>query len=126
MSEITQLLDTAALGDRRAAADLLLLVYDELRRLAAARMAAERRGSTFDGALEQLAGEVPVAAELVKLRSFAGMTLRDRADALGLSRRSDYRRLALAGPGSPTLAVRKSQVHSRSIDAVPRPMRHWQ
>ena len=41
MSEVTRLLDAAAAGDRRAAADLLPLVYDELRRLAAARMAAE-------------------------------------------------------------------------------------
>jgi hypothetical protein len=102
MSEITQLLDTAAVGDRRAAADLLPLVYDELRRLAAARMAAERRGHTLDGTLEQLAGEVSVAAELVRLRFFAGMTLRDKVDALGLSPRSDDRRLALAGPASPT------------------------
>ena len=36
-SEITNLLDAAAAGDRRAAADLLPLVYDELRKLAAAR-----------------------------------------------------------------------------------------
>src|SRR4051794_37323695 len=41
MSQITQLLDAAASGDRQAAADLLPLVYDELRKLAAARMAAE-------------------------------------------------------------------------------------
>ncbi|WP_435009412.1 ECF-type sigma factor [Tundrisphaera lichenicola] len=39
--EITQLLDAAATGDRRATAQLLPLVYDELRKLAAARMAAE-------------------------------------------------------------------------------------
>src|SRR6185369_4714464 len=48
MSDVTRLLDAAAAGDRRAAADLLPLVYDELRRLAAARMAAEARGHTFD------------------------------------------------------------------------------
>src|SRR5215213_623822 len=41
MSDVTHLLDAAAAGDRHAAADLLPLVYDELRRLAAARMAAE-------------------------------------------------------------------------------------
>ena len=38
MSDVTRLLDAAAAGDRRAAADLLPLVYDELRKLAAARM----------------------------------------------------------------------------------------
>lgn len=41
MTDVTLLLDAAAAGDRRAAADLLPLVYDELRKLAAARMAAE-------------------------------------------------------------------------------------
>ena len=48
MPEITHLLDAAAAGDRQAAADLLPLVYDELRKLAAARMAAERPGHTLD------------------------------------------------------------------------------
>jgi RNA polymerase sigma factor (TIGR02999 family) len=47
MSEVTRLLDAAAAGDRRAAADLLPLVYDELRALAAARMAAESPGRTL-------------------------------------------------------------------------------
>lgn len=48
MPEITQLLDAAAAGDRQAAAELMPLVYDELRRLAAARMAAEVPGHTLD------------------------------------------------------------------------------
>jgi RNA polymerase sigma factor (TIGR02999 family) len=48
MSEVTRLLDAAAAGDRRAASDLLPLVYDELRKLAAARMAAEAPGHTLD------------------------------------------------------------------------------
>jgi RNA polymerase sigma factor (TIGR02999 family) len=47
MSDVTKLLDAAAAGDCRAAADLLPLVYDELRRLAAARMAAEAPGQTL-------------------------------------------------------------------------------
>src|SRR5688500_13573477 len=47
MSDVTRLLDAAAAGDRRAAADLLPLVYDELRKLAAARMAAESPGHTL-------------------------------------------------------------------------------
>lgn len=41
MSDVTRLLDAAAAGDRQAAADLLPLVYGELRKLAAARMAGE-------------------------------------------------------------------------------------
>jgi len=48
MSDVTRLLDAAAAGDRRAAADLLPLVYGELRTLAAARMAAEKPGHTLD------------------------------------------------------------------------------
>ena len=153
MSDVTLLLDAAAAGDRKAAADLLPLVYDELRNLAAARMADEAPGNTLnatalvheaylrlvepadaarwenrghffaaaaeamrrilvdqarrkkttrhggglvrhdlepdlasapqpredlialDQALDQLATEDPVKAELVKLRYFAGLTL---------------------------------------------------
>jgi RNA polymerase sigma factor (TIGR02999 family) len=48
MADVTRLLDAAAAGDRRAAADLLPLVYDELRKLAAARMASEAPGHTLD------------------------------------------------------------------------------
>jgi RNA polymerase sigma factor (TIGR02999 family) len=47
MSAVTRLLDAAAAGDRRAAADLLPLVYDELRKLAALPMAAESPGQTL-------------------------------------------------------------------------------
>lgn len=171
MHEITHLLAAAAHGDRQAAADLLPLVYEELRKLAAARMAAERPGHTldatalvheaylrligdqhFDGkshffaaaaeamrrvlvnhardrarlkrggrrsrvdldqlttpaaaayddllelddALDRLANEFPFAAELVKLRFFAGMTLGDAAEALGLPRRTADRLWAFA------------------------------
>jgi RNA polymerase sigma factor (TIGR02999 family) len=171
MSEITHLLDAAASGDRQAAADLLPLVYDELRKLAAARMASENPGHTLDAtalvheaylrligdqhfagkahffaaaaeamrrvlvnhardrnrlkrggrrnrvnldrltgptgatdddllelddALDRLANEFPVAAELVKLRFFAGMTLGDAAQALGIPRRTADRHWAFA------------------------------
>ena len=48
MPEVTRLLDAAAAGDRKAAADLLPLIYDELRKLAAARMAAERPDHSLD------------------------------------------------------------------------------
>jgi RNA polymerase sigma factor (TIGR02999 family) len=166
MSDVTRVLEAAAGGDRKAAADLLPLVYDELRQLAAARMAAETPGHTlnptalvheaylrlvgpadglrFDGrghffaaaseamrrvlvdhardrnrlkrgggrrrvdldrltdlaaatdddllelddALNQLARDYPAAAELVKMRFFAGMTLVEAAEALGLSDRT--------------------------------------
>ena len=169
MSDLTLLLDAAAAGDRKAAADLLPLVYDELRKLATARMAAEsanqtlqptalvheaylrligpaddarweNRGHFFaaaaeamrrilgdaarrkrtekhggrrqrveltdvpanpdvmdeqllalDAALTQLAAEDPVAARVVELRHFAGMSIDDAATALGVSRATAYR-----------------------------------
>jgi RNA polymerase sigma factor (TIGR02999 family) len=47
MSDVTQLLDATAAGDRQAAADLLPLVYDELRKLAATRLAAESPNQTL-------------------------------------------------------------------------------
>jgi len=48
MQHVTQLLDAANRGDRKAAADLLPLVYDELRRLAGAKLAHEKPGQTLD------------------------------------------------------------------------------
>jgi RNA polymerase sigma factor (TIGR02999 family) len=47
MADVTQILSAAAEGDPKAAADLLPLVYDELRKLAAARMAEEKSGQTL-------------------------------------------------------------------------------
>src|SRR4051812_41290237 len=47
MSEVTLLLDAAAAGDPRAADELLPLVYNELRKLAAARLASEKPGQTL-------------------------------------------------------------------------------
>src|SRR3954468_21075531 len=47
MSDVTRLLDAAAAGDPAAAADLLPLVYAELRALAAARLAHEKSGQTL-------------------------------------------------------------------------------
>jgi RNA polymerase sigma factor (TIGR02999 family) len=47
MSDVTHLLEAAAAGDGHAAAELLPLVYQELRKLAAARMAAESSGQAL-------------------------------------------------------------------------------
>jgi len=47
MSEVTHLLNALDQGDPHAAAQLLPLVYNELRRLAAARLAAEPSGNTL-------------------------------------------------------------------------------
>jgi RNA polymerase sigma factor (TIGR02999 family) len=174
MSDVSLLLEAANRGDRKAAADLLPLVYDELRKLAAARMGAEspdqtlqptalvheaylrligpadevrweNRGHFFaaaaeamrrilvdaarrkaavqhgggltrlelepdlaaapepredlvalDEALNRLAAEDSLKAELVKLRYFAGLTLPEAAAALGLSERTAGRHWAFA------------------------------
>lgn len=47
MSGVTQILQQIESGDPKAAEHLLPLVYDELRRLAAARLAAEKPGQTL-------------------------------------------------------------------------------
>jgi len=47
MSEITLVLEAISTGDVRAAEELLPLVYDELRRLAAVRLAKEAAGHTL-------------------------------------------------------------------------------
>jgi RNA polymerase sigma factor (TIGR02999 family) len=47
MSDVTQILERAQKGDDKAAEELLPLIYDELRRLAAARLAQERPGQTL-------------------------------------------------------------------------------
>jgi RNA polymerase sigma factor (TIGR02999 family) len=171
MSHVTRLLDAAAAGDRTAAADLLPLVYDELRALAAARMSAEAPGHTLDAtalvheaylrlvgdqqfegrghffaaaaeamrrilvdaarrkrrakhggnyqrveldaaavaapsphedlvaldeALTQLSVEDPQAARLVELRHFAGLTIPESAQVLGISSRTADRLWAFA------------------------------
>ena len=47
MNEVTQLLDAASRGEANAADELLPLVYEELRRLAAGYLAQERPGHTL-------------------------------------------------------------------------------
>jgi RNA polymerase sigma factor (TIGR02999 family) len=166
MSEVTRILSAIAQGDPHAAEELLPLVYDELRKLAAQKLAQEKPGQTLqatalvheaylrlidvdvvqhwdsrrhffaacaeamrrilvenarrkrsakhggqcarvdlgeallvandppdnllelDELLDQLAGADPRAAELVKLRFFAGLTGEQAAEVLGISPRS--------------------------------------
>jgi RNA polymerase sigma factor (TIGR02999 family) len=47
MADVTQILDAIEQGDPRAAEQLLPLVYDELRRLAAQKLAQEKPGQTL-------------------------------------------------------------------------------
>src|SRR5262245_27836169 len=48
MSDVTQILNAIEQGDPAAAEQLLPLVYDELRRLAAAQLAREKPGQTLE------------------------------------------------------------------------------
>jgi RNA polymerase sigma factor (TIGR02999 family) len=48
MSDLTHVLQAIERGDTQAAAELLPLVYDELRRLAAQKLAQENSGQTLD------------------------------------------------------------------------------
>ena len=47
MADVTQILSKIESGDPSAAEELLPLVYDELRKLAAAQMAQEKPGQTL-------------------------------------------------------------------------------
>src|SRR5262245_42204352 len=47
MSDVTRILSRIESGDAAAAEDLLPLVYDELRKLAAAKLAQEKPGQTL-------------------------------------------------------------------------------
>jgi RNA polymerase sigma factor (sigma-70 family) len=49
-----------------------------------------------DEALRDLANESPAEAELVKLRFFAGLTLEEAAESLGISRTTACRQWAYA------------------------------
>lgn len=49
MTDVTRVLSAIEAGDQSAAAQLLPLVYDELRKLAAARLAQEKPGQTLQG-----------------------------------------------------------------------------
>jgi RNA polymerase sigma factor (TIGR02999 family) len=48
MSDVTKVLQAIERGDAQAAADLLPIIYDELRSLAAQKLAGERPGQTLD------------------------------------------------------------------------------
>lgn len=115
MHDVTQILSQIESGDPLAAEKLLPLVYDELRRLAACRLASEKPGQTLQAtalvhdAYVRLVDVEKVqhwnsrghffgaaAAELVKLRYFAGMSHQEAADCLGISRTTADRHWAYA------------------------------
>jgi RNA polymerase sigma factor (TIGR02999 family) len=96
MSEVTQILHAIAEGDAHAAGQLLPLVYDELRRLAAAQLAREKPGHTLDAtalvheAWMRLAGGQPFESRSYFFRASAEAMRRilvDHARAKGADKR---------------------------------------
>ena len=104
MADVTHLLDAASAGDPKAAADLLPLVYDELRKLAAARMASEAPGHTLDAtalvheAFLKLGAERSFATKSDYLKAAAQAMRRilvDHARARNAAKRGGGRRVDL-------------------------------
>ena len=58
--------------------------------------ASDNQLLALDEALDQLASDDPLAAQLVKLRFFAGLTLRETAETLGMPPRTAQRQWAYA------------------------------
>ena len=80
MNEVTRFLNAAEQGDPNAAARLLPLVYDELRRLAAAKMAGEGPGHTLDATALVHEAYVRLVGDRVR-RSQPFLPRRRRGDA---------------------------------------------
>jgi len=77
MSEVTRILEAIDQGDPQAASQLLPLVYNELRRLAAQKLAHERSGQTLEATalvheayLRMLGGEGAEASRWANRRHF--------------------------------------------------------
>lgn len=113
MSEVTRILEELQQGNPHAADRLLPLVYDELRRLAASRMAAERPDHTLDAtalvheAYLRLAGEqqfenrrhfFAAAAESMRRILIENARRRRRKKRGGELQRLDLDAVSLAAP----------------------------
>ena len=83
MRDTTRILDRLQAGDAAASADLLPLVYDELRRLASGHMANEAPGHTLDA--------TALVHEAYQLRVFGGLSVEEAGEALGMARATAFR-----------------------------------
>jgi RNA polymerase sigma factor (TIGR02999 family) len=114
MNEVTQLLDAAARGEAHAADQLLPLVYDELRRLAAGYLNEEKAGQTLQPtalvheAFLRLVGPGTDAQWQGRSHFLAAAALAMRHILIGNARRKrrdkrggDRRRVALADHADP-------------------------
>jgi RNA polymerase sigma factor (TIGR02999 family) len=118
MSEVTQILSAIEQGDPHAAEQLLPLVYDELRRLAAQKLAQEKPGQTLQATalvheayLRLVGGEAQswngrghffaAAAEAMRRILIEQARSRQRVRHGGGRQRLDLDRLDLAGKRAP-------------------------
>ncbi len=111
MSEVTRILSAIEQGDLQAAAELLPLVYDELRKLAAQQLGQEKPGQTLDAtalvheAYLRLVGDQQFANRRHFFAAAAGAMRRiliDRARARTSRKRGgDGRRVPLDGIAAP-------------------------
>jgi RNA polymerase sigma factor (TIGR02999 family) len=138
MSDVTRILNVIEQGDPHAASQLLPLVYDELRRLAAQKLALEKPGQTLDATA--LVHEAYVrlvdnhqaqswnsrghffaaAAEAMRRILVEQARRRKAAKRGGQAARVELDEAALAAPeaGTDILAVHDALEHFATIDAV--------
>ena len=84
MSDVTRILDRVQQGDPKAAEELLPLVYNELRRLAAHKMAQEKAGHTLQ-AISSGADAIISSAPPRRPCMFAGLKVAEIATILHCS-----------------------------------------
>ena len=117
MSDVTQLLSAIQQGDPHAAGQLLPLVYDELRRLAAQKLAREQPGQTLDATA--LVHEAYLRLVGGQHFDHRGHFFAAAAEAMRriLVDRARARRAAKRGGGAERVAVELDQLAARYSDA---------
>jgi RNA polymerase sigma factor (TIGR02999 family) len=138
MTDVTRILSAIGQGDAHAASQLLPLVYDELRRLAAQKLAQEKPGQTLDAtalvheAYVRLVDNNPAqpwnsrghffaaAAEAMRRILVEQARRRKAAKRGGQAERVELDEAALAAPeaGDDVLAVHEALEQFAAIDAV--------
>jgi RNA polymerase sigma factor (TIGR02999 family) len=138
MSDFTRMLSAIEQGDPQAAAQLLPLVYDELRRLAAQRLAQEKHGQTLQATalvheayLRLVDNEAPqqwnsrghffaAAAEAMRRILVEQARRRNAAKRGGQANREELEESAIAAsePAVDVLALHEALEHLEKVDAA--------
>ena len=87
MNDVTRILQAIRQGDRAASEQLLPLVYEELRKLAAAKLANEKPGQTLQATA--LVHEPPLGVGVVSLASRADLHVRQWLQRRGVDHERD-------------------------------------